>query len=100
MTYSADLKLVIVHGTNGETWGWNGKTMTKLASGGPVESGVALAYDAKRKVIAAYGGFGPGNTASSSLWGLNGGKWKEISDNGTWMQVSIGKYERMQDKVA
>ncbi|MBD2699068.1 hypothetical protein IC229_00350 [Spirosoma sp. BT702] len=95
MTYSPDQKQVIIHGTIGETWGWNGKKLTKLASGGPLESGIALEYDTGRHVLAAYGGFGPGKTASSSLWELQNGLWNKVSDNGTWVQVGLNKYVRM-----
>jgi hypothetical protein len=92
MTYSEDLKMTIVHGNTG-TWGWNGKTMTKIASGGPTGSNIALGYDPVRKVMMAYGGYGDKNTVSSALWELDEGQWKKISDNGNWKQVSRGKYE-------
>ncbi|QHT65992.1 hypothetical protein GXP67_04560 [Rhodocytophaga rosea] len=100
MTYSEELHMIIIHGTNGETWNWNGKSLSKIASGGPLGSGLALGYDPARKVIAAYGGFGEHNTIKSALWELKGGEWKKISDNGTWIQTSLNSYERMGDAEA
>ncbi|MES1220506.1 MAG: hypothetical protein ABUT20_33705 [Bacteroidota bacterium] len=94
MVYSEELKMTIVHGNTG-TWGWDGKTMTKIASGGPAGSNVALGYDPARKSILAYGGFEENNTISSSLWELKNGKWKKVSENGIWKQVSKNKYERI-----
>jgi tetratricopeptide (TPR) repeat protein len=100
MTFSEVHGMVVIHGLNGTTWGWNGKRMERLATGGPLESGIALAYDPVRKVIAAFGGFGANRTASSSLWELQNEQWKKISDNGTWRQVSMDSYERIADDVA
>lgn len=95
MVYNNDLKMAIVQNAKGETWGWDGRKMTKIAEGGPAEFGVALGYDPVRKVIGAYGGYGPQRTAVSSLWELQNGKWKKIVDNGRWKQVSINKYEKL-----
>ena len=95
MVFSGVLKMIVVHGSSG-TWAWNGKIMTKIASGGPTESNIALAYDPTREVIVAYGGIGGDNTLSSALWELTNGQWKKISDNGTWKNLGNGRYERIQ----
>lgn len=100
MIYDDEYKAVIVHTSLGETWKWDGKLLSKIADDGPHESGLALGYDPGRKVIAAYGGFGPDRTSSSSLWELKDNKWKKVSDNGTWVQTSRDKSERMEDKDA
>jgi tetratricopeptide (TPR) repeat protein len=100
MAYSELHEMVVIHGPDGTTWGWNGKKFKNLAIDGPVESGVALGYDPIRKVLAAFGGFGPHRTASSSLWELEKDKWKKVGDNGTWRQVTMDSYERMTDDVA
>jgi hypothetical protein len=94
MTYSDDFKMTIVQGNTG-TWGWNGKTMIKLASGGPTGSNIALGYDRRRKVIVAYGGYEANSTMSSALWELNKDQWEKVSKNGTWKKVGGNKYERI-----
>jgi hypothetical protein len=92
--YSEDLKMVVIHGHNG-TWGWDGKSLRKIADGGPTGANVALGYDPKRKLMVAYGGFS-NNKVSSALWELQNRKWKKISDNGTWQNVN-GKYVWMKE---
>lgn len=93
MTYSDDMKMVIVHGHTG-TWAWNGSNMKKIAGGGPDGSNIAFAYDPKRKVLVAYGGYNSDNSISSALWELKDGVWKNILDNGTWKRMNNGRYER------
>ena len=88
LVYSDDLKMVVVHGglapKNEDTWGWNGKDWTKIATGGPIGKLIALGYDPKRKTILAYGGSDSEGLVTSALWELYAGKWKKISDNGKW----------------
>ena len=58
MIYDDEFKMSVVQNTKGETWGWDGKKMKRIAAKGPSEFGVALGYEPLRKVIVAYGGFG------------------------------------------
>lgn len=100
MTYHEGIKKIIIHTQRGETWTWDGTVLTKIADNGPTESGVSMGYDPARKVVAVYGGFGPNSTASSSLWELKDSTWKKVSDNGTWRQMAMSRYDRMPDAVA
>jgi len=85
MVYSQVHEMVIVNGHTG-TFGWNGKTMIKIADPGPTGSHTALGYDPKRKVVVAYGGFGNNRSISAALWELKGDKWVKVSEN------KAGKY--------
>jgi hypothetical protein len=95
LVYSDDLKMVVLHGgyekTTGWTWGWDGKNWKKIAENGPIGDLQALGYDPVRKVIVAYGG--AGDLLMSQLWELKEGKWKMISDNGSWKWVD-DKYQK------
>ena len=57
------------------------KKMGKLATGGPLESGIALAYDPVRKVIAAFGGFGANR--DSQFVTMGAAKWAMEKDAGS-----------------
>lgn len=98
MTYSDDLQMTVVH-AGSETWGWDGKIMTKVASGGPPGANIALGYDLNRKVVIAYGGINSDNSLSSALWELKKGHWTKVSDNGIWKNAGNGKYERVNTAI-
>ncbi len=98
--YCDDLKKVLAHTTSGETWGWDGRTLLRVAKGGPRNWGIALGYDPVRKVTAGYGGFGQDMTSSSALWELKDTVWSKISDGGTWVQISRDVSRRMEDQEA
>jgi hypothetical protein len=94
MVYNDKLKMVLMHGGksnssdgrfdfSNETWGWDGKTWTLVATNGPTGLLMALGYDPKRDVVVAFGGSGD-TTMSAHLWELHNGTWKKISENGTW----------------
>jgi IS1 family transposase len=100
MVYDDNLKATILHGgwvnlnsrdpRNFETpvtWLWDGVTWKKIAEEKVFP--MALAYDAQRKSVIAYG-YDQGNPDESQnleLWELKNKKWSKIADYGKWSTV-------------
>jgi hypothetical protein len=105
MVYHDKMKMVLMHGGKAtmsdgrfdfsdETWGWDGKTWSLVATKGPKALLIALGYDPVRDVVVAFGGSG-NTTMSADLWELKDGTWKKIQDNGTW-EWKENKYVKIE----
>jgi len=59
----------------GDTWEWDGKRWTKMATTGPSpRNGAAMAYDQDRNRVVLFGGPGP----SSETWEWDGQRWTQL----------------------
>lgn len=72
-------------GRTGETWAWNG-TSWRLAGAMPPHQQLALAYDARRGRVVAFGGIALGfdgfDHHVAETWEWNGSTWTEIAIGG------------------
>ncbi|MFT3911369.1 MAG: hypothetical protein QM737_18245 [Ferruginibacter sp.] len=62
-----------------DLWSYDGKTWKQIGNAGDERSGIALAYDTKRKKIFSFGGWS-NNNSLAELRVLENGDWKTLSN--------------------
>jgi len=95
MVYDSVRGVVLVHGghpgTAGvsldDTWAWDGKTWTLLATNGPDTMAFFFAFDSDRGVAVLHGGFGStrvpgeGRPVLGDTWEWDGQNWEQVTTN-------------------
>jgi hypothetical protein len=62
----------------GDTWEWDGRAWTQVASSGPsARSGAAMAFDERRGRVVLFGGSGP--PPSDETWEWDGARWERVA---------------------
>jgi hypothetical protein len=80
MAFDPIRRVVLLFGTDGSTWSWNG---TDWAQHAPVESppsrkGAGMAYDIARRQIVLYGGLGEAGLKGDT-WVQYGNSWHRVA---------------------
>ena len=69
-----------------DTWEWDGRTWTRIATPGPdARAGAGMVYDRARKCIVLFGGVGgsSGNAARfRDTWTWDGETWTKVTEEG------------------
>ncbi len=90
MAYDPLRKVVILFGGYdpalrkdvGDTWKWNGKTWTRVATTGPkARNGAGMAFDVPRNKIVLFGGVAT-YEKQADTWTWNGTKWAKVNVKG------------------
>jgi hypothetical protein len=69
--------------TTGETWEFDGRQWSRVATAGPPPSlGAAMAYDSRRHVAVLFGGLDTTGRKLADTWEWNGAQWRHASSSG------------------